>query len=144
MKTCGHNASQAPLAPKGFVTGAEYKWGTIYTGFADLLGKGQPLPNITFGGYDKDMVQNTPYGAGATDKARKAADAAIADLKAGKPIFTKPRQGQQGQGRAAQRALRQLRRAAQQHDLPGRGRDRLDHAEPTRRARAGSGTCRCR
>ena len=90
VKTCGHNASQAPLAPKGFVTGAEYKWGTIYTGFADLLSKGQPLPNVTFGGYDKDMVQNTPYGAGATDKAKMAADAAIKDLKAGKPIWTKP------------------------------------------------------
>ena len=87
VKTCGHNASQAPLAPKGFVTGAEYKWGTIYTQFATLLGKGQALPNVTFGGYDKDMVQNTPYGAGATPAAIKAADAAIADLKAGKPIY---------------------------------------------------------
>ncbi len=90
VRTCGHNASQAPLAPKGFVTGAEYKWGTIYTMFAGLLEKGQTLPNVTFGGYEKDMVQNTPYGAGATDAARKAADAAVAYLKAGKPIFTKP------------------------------------------------------
>ncbi|WP_428350566.1 BMP family ABC transporter substrate-binding protein [Lichenifustis flavocetrariae] len=97
VKTCGHNASQAPLAPKGFVTGAEYKWITIYKGFAELLGKGQPLPNITFGGYDKDMVQNTPYGAGATDKARMAADAAIKDLKAGKPIWTTAVKDNKGQ-----------------------------------------------
>ncbi len=90
VKTCGHNASQASLAPKGFVTGAEYKWGTIYTGFAAMLAKGETLPNVTFGGYEKDMVQNTPYGAGATDKARAAADAAIAYLRAGKPIFAKP------------------------------------------------------
>ena len=90
VRTCGHNASQAPLAPKGFITGAEYKWATIYTGYADLLSKGQPLPNITFGGYDKDMVQNSPYGAGATDKARMVADAAIKDLKAGKPMWTGP------------------------------------------------------
>src|SRR5882724_9379542 len=34
VKTCGHNASQAPLAPKGFITGAEYKWSTIYKGYA--------------------------------------------------------------------------------------------------------------
>ncbi len=87
VKTCGHNASQAVLAPKGFVTGAEYKWGTIYTQFAEMIKKGQTLPNITFGGYDKDMVQNTAYGAGAPDAARKAADAAKADLKAGKPIY---------------------------------------------------------
>ena len=78
-----------PLAPKGFVTGAEYKWGTIYTGFAELIAKGQPLPNITFGGYDKDMVQNSPYRRRRRpSRPRKAADAAIAELKAGKPIFT--------------------------------------------------------
>lgn len=88
VKSCGHNANQAPLAPKGFVTGAEYKWGTIYTGFAGMIAKGETLPNITFGGYDKDMVQSSPFGAGATDAAIKAAKAAIADLKAGKPIFT--------------------------------------------------------
>ncbi len=35
VKTCGHNASQAPLAPNGFITGAEYKWITIYKGYAD-------------------------------------------------------------------------------------------------------------
>ena len=87
VKCCGHNASQASLAPKGFVTGAEYKWSTIYTGFASSIQKGETLPNVTFGGYDKDMVQNTPYGAGATPEAIKAADAAMADLKAGKPIF---------------------------------------------------------
>ena len=36
VKTCGHNASQAPLAPKGFITGAEYKWITIYKGYAEV------------------------------------------------------------------------------------------------------------
>jgi basic membrane protein A len=87
VKTCGHNANQASLAPKGFVTGAEYKWGTIYTQFAKMIGAGQPLPNITFGGYDKDMLQSSPFGAGSTDAATKAAMAAMADLKAGKPIF---------------------------------------------------------
>ncbi len=90
VKSCGHNANQGPLAPKGFVTGAEYKWATIYTGFAGMIAKGETLPNITFGGYDKDMVQSSPYGAGATEPARKAADAAIAKLKTGAPIFTTP------------------------------------------------------
>jgi simple sugar transport system substrate-binding protein len=89
-KTCGHNASQAPLAPKGFITGAEYKWSTIYTEFAAALAKGETLPNFVRGGYDKDYVQNTPYGAGASPAAIKAADAAKADMKALKPIFVGP------------------------------------------------------
>jgi simple sugar transport system substrate-binding protein len=85
IRTCGHNASQAPLAPKGFITGAEYKWSTIYQSFAALLAKGAKLPNFERGGYDKDYVQNTAFGAGASEEAKKAAAAAIADLKANKP-----------------------------------------------------------
>src|ERR1700684_1783100 len=90
VKSCGHNASQAPLAPKGFITGAEYKWVTIYKGYAEDLKSGKELPNMVSGGYESDMVQNTPFGAGADDAARKAATAAIADLKNKKPIYVCP------------------------------------------------------
>lgn len=96
LKTCGHNASQASLAPKGFITGAEYKWETIYKLFADLLAKGEKLPNFERGGYDKDYVQNTPFGAGASEEAKKAATAAIADLKANKPYVTGPLKDNKG------------------------------------------------
>ena len=90
VKSCGHNASQAPLAPKGFITGAEYKWETIYKLYADLLTKGEPLPNVIVGGYHNDMVRNSAYGAGATPEAIKAADAAIQGLKDKKPIYVGP------------------------------------------------------
>ncbi len=90
VKTCGHNSSQAPLAPKGFITGAEYKWETIYKGYATNLAAGKPLPNMVAGGYEADMVQNSPFGAGASEAARKAATAAIADLRAKKPIYVGP------------------------------------------------------
>jgi basic membrane protein A and related proteins len=42
------------------------------------------------GGYEADMVQNTPFGAGASEEARKAATAAIAGLRAKKPIYVGP------------------------------------------------------
>jgi simple sugar transport system substrate-binding protein len=89
-KTLGHNASQAKLAPKGFITGAENKWETVYKSFAGKIALGEKLPNTFFGGYDKDMVLSTPFGAGATEKARNAATAAMAEMKAGKPIFAGP------------------------------------------------------
>jgi basic membrane protein A len=88
VKSCGHNANQADLAPKGFITGAELKWGTIYTSFAGMIGKGEKLPNMMIGGYDKDMVVSSAFGAGCSDAGRNAAIATIAELKAGKPIFT--------------------------------------------------------
>jgi basic membrane protein A and related proteins len=88
VKSCGHNANQAELAPKGFITGAELKWETVYKSFAGMIAKGEKLPNMVIGGYDKDMVVSSPFGAGASEAGRNAATAVIADLKAGKPIFT--------------------------------------------------------
>ncbi|MBD8875831.1 BMP family ABC transporter substrate-binding protein [Roseibium polysiphoniae] len=96
IKCCGHNASQAPLAPNGFITGAEYKWETIYKNFAADLAAGTVLPNFTGGGFDVDFVRSTPYGAGASEAAIAAADAARADVTAGKPIFTGPINKQDG------------------------------------------------
>jgi simple sugar transport system substrate-binding protein len=90
LRSCGHNVSQAAIGPKGFITGAEAKYSTIYRSFAENLKKGEKLPNMLTGGFDKDMVQNTPLGAGATEAARKAAAAATAEVKAGKPIFDGP------------------------------------------------------
>lgn len=90
IKTLGHNASQASLAPRGFITGAENKWETVYKTFAADIAQGKKLPNQFFGGYDKDMVMSTPFGPGASEAARKAAAVAINDLKSGKPIFTGP------------------------------------------------------
>jgi simple sugar transport system substrate-binding protein len=88
VKSCGHNANQANLAPKGFVTGAELKWETVYKGFAGTIAKGEKLPNMVIGGYDKDMVVSSAFGAGCSEAGRNAAMAAIAELKNGKPIFT--------------------------------------------------------
>src|ERR1700744_1107378 len=96
VKTCGHNASQAPLAPKGFITGAEYKWVTIYKGYAEDLKGGKKLPNMESGGYEADMVQNSPFGAGADEAAQKAATKAIADLKNKMPIYAGPLKDNKG------------------------------------------------
>jgi simple sugar transport system substrate-binding protein len=90
VKSCGHNANQAPLAPKGFITGAEYKWETIYKIYADALANGKELPNFIAGGYHNDMLRNSAFGAGATPEAIKAAEAAIEGLKTGRPIYVGP------------------------------------------------------
>jgi basic membrane protein A and related proteins len=90
LKSCGHNTSQASLAPKGFIMGAELQFETIYKQFAAMLARGEKLPNITIGGYDKDYVRSTAFGPGATSEAIAAATAAIGQLKAGAPIFVAP------------------------------------------------------
>ncbi len=95
-RSCGHNVGQAELAPKGFITGAELKYSTIYRSFANDIAAGRKLPNLVMGGYDKDLVSNTPFGAGATEAARKAVAAAIEDLKKGKPMFAGPLKDNKG------------------------------------------------
>ncbi|MGA7789515.1 MAG: BMP family ABC transporter substrate-binding protein, partial [Xanthobacteraceae bacterium] len=52
--------------------------------------------NMWAGGYPADLVQNTPFGAGADEAARKAATAAIAALKNKKPIYVGPLKDNKG------------------------------------------------
>jgi len=96
IKTCGHNTDQARLAPKGFITGAELKYITIYKSYSEKIVNGEKLPNLYEGGFDRDMVQNTAFGAGATDAARTAAMAATAEIKGGAPIFVGPLKDNKG------------------------------------------------
>jgi simple sugar transport system substrate-binding protein len=90
VKTCGHAFDQAKLAPKGYITGAEYRWIEMFQGFVETLQKGGTLPNYVIGGYDKDYVRSSPFGAGATPEAIVAATTAIQAMKNGDAIFAGP------------------------------------------------------
>ncbi len=90
VKTCGHNADQSPLAPKGFITGAELNWGAVYKSYAEMMLKGETPPNMLEGGYDKGLIASTAFGAGASEAARKAATEAIAAVTGGAPIYVGP------------------------------------------------------
>ena len=127
VMTCGHNASQAPLAPKGFITGAEYKWSTIYKGYAADLAAGKPLPNFTAGGYEVDFVQNTPFGAGATEAAKAAATAAIADMKNKEPIYVGPLKDNKTGKVVIDKTYGNLDPLPRQDGLSARRRRRFDH-----------------
>lgn len=90
VKTCGHAFDQAPLAPKGYITGAEYNWSGMFETFIETLHKGGTLPNFLTGGYDKDYVRSSPFGAGATPAAINAATTAMQAMKNGDAIFVGP------------------------------------------------------
>lgn len=90
VKTCGHAINQAPLAPKGYITGAEFNWAKMFATFVDMLQRGESLPPYVTGGYDKGYVQSSPFGAGANPAAIKAAETAIQAMKDEEPIFVGP------------------------------------------------------
>jgi basic membrane protein A len=90
VKTCGHAFDQGPLAPKGYITGADYNWTDMFETFIETLQKGGTLPNFVTGGYDKDYVRSSPFGAGATPQAINAAKTAMQAMENEDAIFVGP------------------------------------------------------
>ena len=94
---CGYHANQAKLAPKGYLTGAEWNWITVYKKFiADAQG-GKPLPNFVRGGLADGFIKMSPYGPGLNDAGRKNVDAVKAQImKGGFSVFKGPLKDNKG------------------------------------------------
>ncbi len=125
-KTCGHNADQSQLAPKGFITGAELKWDTIYKAYADAMAKGERCRTHTRAATTRTWCATPPSAPARARPARLAALAAIEGLKGGAPIFVGPAQGQHRQGRDPEDA-RPLRSEPVADQLSARRGHRFDH-----------------
>src|SRR5690606_39367870 len=50
VMSCGYHASQDALAPKGYLTGAEWNWETAYRSHVEAAQQGRPLDNFLRGG----------------------------------------------------------------------------------------------
>ncbi|MEN2986814.1 BMP family ABC transporter substrate-binding protein [Tistrella sp. BH-R2-4] len=83
MFTCGYHASQAALAPKGYLTGAEWNWEVLYPRFVADIQAGTPIPSLVRGGLKEMVVKTSAYGAAAPDAGRQQADAVKAAFMAG-------------------------------------------------------------
>jgi basic membrane protein A and related proteins len=84
----GYHASQAALAPKGYLTGAEWDWSTPYAAQIKAAQTGAPMPNLLRGGLKEGYVKMSPYGPAVSDAAKKKADEVkAAMLKGGFVIF---------------------------------------------------------
>lgn len=89
--SCGYHASQAALAPKGYLTGAEWDWATPYKTLVDGAQTGKPMINFLRGGLKEGFVKMSAYGAPVPAKAKTVADATKAKMvKGGYNIFKGP------------------------------------------------------
>lgn len=89
--TCGYHANQAALAPKGYLTGAEWNWAEVYKMYASKMQAGETLPNFTRGGLAEGFIKMSPYGPAVSEAARKRADAVKAEImKGGFAVFKGP------------------------------------------------------
>ena len=82
--TCGYHANQSALAPKGYLTGAEWNWITVYKMFLADAQAGKPLPNFVRGGLADGFVKMSPFGPAVSAEARKHSDAVKAEIMKGK------------------------------------------------------------
>ncbi len=88
---CGYHVNQSPLAPKAYLTGAEWNWEALYPKFVKMLASGEGIPNFYRGGLKEEIVKVSPYGEAVSAEARKAADDIKAKLTEGNyTIFKGP------------------------------------------------------
>ncbi|HEX4446486.1 MAG TPA: BMP family ABC transporter substrate-binding protein [Polyangiaceae bacterium] len=85
----GYHASQAPLAPKGYLTGAEWNWGSVYTQYVDWIKTKAAYPHLLRGGFKEGFIKMSPYGAAVSADAKAKADAAKAALTDGSLVIFK-------------------------------------------------------
>jgi basic membrane protein A and related proteins len=85
----GYHVNQAALAPKGYLTGAEWNWTKVYTEYVDWIQGGKPWPHLLRGGLKDGFVKVSPYGKAVSAAAKKKADAAKAKFMAGTMVIYK-------------------------------------------------------
>lgn len=90
----GYHANQAALAPKGYLTGAEWDWTRVYTNYVTAIAAGKTLmnggiPHLLRGGYQDGFVKLSAYGPAVSEAAKRDADAAKAKLKDGSLVIYK-------------------------------------------------------
>ncbi|SKA05586.1 simple sugar transport system substrate-binding protein [Enhydrobacter aerosaccus] len=87
--TCGYHTNQAKLAPKGYLTGAEWNWERVYTGFVEAMKAGKAPANFVRGGLKEGFVRTSAYGPAVSDAAKAKADAVKLEMLNGNFVIFK-------------------------------------------------------
>ncbi len=82
--SCGYHYNGASLAPKGYLTGAEWDWGPMYVRFVKDYQEGKPMPHNYMGSLKDGAVKLSPFGPAVPKEAQEKIDAIKADMTAGK------------------------------------------------------------
>ncbi|MGC1310590.1 MAG: BMP family ABC transporter substrate-binding protein [Phormidesmis sp.] len=77
----GYHADQSPLAPKGYLTGAEWDWASIYTFLGEQFVEGKTvmagdIDHVFRGGLADNFCKLSPYGPAVSEAAQADAEKA--------------------------------------------------------------------
>ncbi len=83
--TSGYHANQSALAPKGYLTGAEWDWTSIYTQYTNWILEGKTLidgsiPHIVRGGLESGFWKLSDFGPAVSAEAKAQAEAVKAEF----------------------------------------------------------------
>jgi simple sugar transport system substrate-binding protein len=97
IHSCGYHADQFKLAPKGYLTGAEWNWITVYKQFITDAQAGKPIPNFTRGGLAEGFVKMSAFGPALPEAGRTNINAVKAEImKGGFSVFKGPLKDNKG------------------------------------------------
>ncbi len=85
----GYHTSQAPLAPKGYLTGAEWNWKVVYDNYLKALKSGGPWEHLVRGGLKDGFVKQSPFGPAVSEDAKAAVEKIKKDMLAGSFVIFK-------------------------------------------------------
>nr|WP_199318379.1 BMP family ABC transporter substrate-binding protein [Leptolyngbya sp. FACHB-541] len=88
----GYHADQTALAPKGYLTGAEWDWTSVYSKIVEDIHAGKTLmdgsiPHILRGGLAEGFWKLSDYGPAVGEQAKQAAEAAKAGFMDGSLVI---------------------------------------------------------
>jgi basic membrane protein A and related proteins len=89
ISVCGYHGDQAALAPKGYLTGAEWNWITPYTLHVKDAMAGKPMVNFLRGGLKEGFVKTSAYGKAVSAAARTNAETVKAQMLKGDYVIFK-------------------------------------------------------
>jgi simple sugar transport system substrate-binding protein len=79
----GVHVDGAKLAPKGYLTGAEWRWGKLYPEYVKWVRGGKRFPRLLRGGLREGYVDVSPFGPAVPPRVREQAARARAQLVEG-------------------------------------------------------------
>jgi len=90
----GYHTNQSVLAPKAYLTGAEWNWTSVYSTYAEMVRSGKTLkdgtvPHLLRGGLKEGYCKVSDYGPAVSAEAKKDADAAKAKFMDGSMVIYK-------------------------------------------------------
>jgi simple sugar transport system substrate-binding protein len=85
----GYHANQSVLAPKGYLTGAEWNWAKVYTDYVTMIREGKTPAHLLRGGFKEGFIKMSPYGDAVASETRTKADDAKAKLTDGTLVIYK-------------------------------------------------------